>query len=269
LLLALIPLALAAPEVQDPYKWHPAQPIVDPESTDSKIINGQPAELGQFPWLAVFEIVGGGLCTSSLIRENWILTAGHCIGGAAYDITLGAINRANPGPQAVTIRSPDAFRHPDYNGVLVKNDIALVRLPEPAPLSEYIQITPLALTEDDNPLPGEAVTVTGWGKTADNEGAAINLQYNEQPTIMGFEECSKPYGSSIQPGVICIDGSNGGTCNGDSGGPLNYPQGDGTYVQVGLTSFGPSTGCETGLPLVFTRVSEYADWIEETIAANP
>ena len=45
---------------------------------------------------------------------------------------------------------------------------------------------------------------------------------------------------------------------GDSGGPLTY-----NGVQVGLTSFGSSFGCEAGLPDAFTRISYFRDWIME------
>ena len=45
---------------------------------------------------------------------------------------------------------------------------------------------------------------------------------------------------------------------GDSGGPLTY-----NGVQVGLTSFGSSLGCEAGQPDAFTRISYFRDWIRE------
>jgi len=33
------------------------------------------------------------------------------------------------------------------------------------------------------------------------------------------------------------------------------------WKQVGVVSFGASTGCEVGLPSGFTRVEYYLDWI--------
>lgn len=51
---------------------------------DSRIIDGSPAAVGQFPWqVAVFFVVGGGtfFCGGSVISNQWVLTAAHCAQG--------------------------------------------------------------------------------------------------------------------------------------------------------------------------------------------
>ena len=107
------------------------------EGIDTKVLQGMDAELGQFPWLGIFEIGGGGLCTSALIRPDWVMTAAHCIReGVTNTVTFGAIDRSNPGPQAVSISSSETYVHPEYRPNLVNNDIALMKLPEPVTLNE-------------------------------------------------------------------------------------------------------------------------------------
>lgn len=50
-------------------------------------------------------------------------------------------------------------------------------------------------------------------------------------------------------------------CQGDSGGPLMMRV-DTRWVQLGIVSFGNKCG-EPGYPGVYTRLSEYVDWVNE------
>ena len=65
--------------------------------------------------------------------------------------------------------------------------------------------------------------------------------------------------------------SSGGVdaCQGDSGGPLACLSSlDNSFVIIGLTSFG--VGCaRPNSPGVYTRVSSYVIWINETIEGSP
>jgi len=47
---------------------------------------------------------------------------------------------------------------------------------------------------------------------------------------------------------------------GDSGGPLVYDI-NGVYNLVGVVSFGHASGCESGWPTVYSRVTAYLSWI--------
>lgn len=80
---------------------------------------------------------------------------------------------------------------------------------------------------------------------------------------MSNAECRNFFGSDINELKICISTKGGteGVCNGDSGGPLVVNESDGNATEIGIVSFGSSLGCESGFPGVFTRVSEYVDWI--------
>ncbi len=55
---------------------------------------------------------------------------------------------------------------------------------------------------------------------------------------------------------------------GDSGGPMNFQQTDGMWMQIGVVSFGSNKGCEEGYPNGFTRVSSFASWIWNTTLQN-
>lgn len=62
----------------------------------------------------------------------------------------------------------------------------------------------------------------------------------------------------------------GGTCTGDSGGPLICPltANPNKHVLVGITSFGSFCGL-WGSPSYFTKVAGHLDWIRHSIASPP
>lgn len=69
---------------------------------------------------------------------------------------------------------------------------------------------------------------------------------------------------------ICAGGSEdvrAGVCVGDSGGPLQCQMSDNRWYQIGIVSW--SYRCAApGVPDVFTKVSLFNDWIENTIQNN-
>jgi secreted trypsin-like serine protease len=79
----------------------------------------------------------------------------------------------------------------------------------------------------------------------------------------------------LTPNMICSGTYEGGrtSCQGDSGGPLVVPLRDGRYVQAGIVSWGLSSATERRCAedakfSAYTRVSNYADWLNATVAAN-
>lgn len=94
----------------------------------------------------------------------------------------------------------------------------------------------------------------------------ITLFENEECDIFYKDQTKTPEGITVKQ--ICAGdySSTRDTCQGDSGGPLlaimkngyqNIPQ------VLGLTSYG--SACAGGIPGVYTRISEYIDWIESSL----
>merc|ERR1712029_1047935 len=201
--------------------------------------------------------------------ENYVLTAAHCVDGASYyDIMAGAHNvRESSEPNRVEITSFNGWYHPQWDPNTLSNDIALIELPSPITFNDYIK--PSCLPDmGDTADPDELVTATGWGKPSDNAGGISPvLRMVEDLPIITNSECNAIYGI-VGDGVVCIDTTGGkGTCNGDSGGPLNMKLDvkDGAagqkWKQIGVVSFGASAGCEVGYPAGFSRTEYYRDWI--------
>jgi len=239
------------------------------EAPGGKIINGTPAELGQFPHLAhihFYRGTSGYLCTGSLLAPNWVITAGHCVEDAdRFIITVGALNWRYPEEGAVVTETTRSILHELYDIPNdLNHDIALIELTENIETTENIAIGEIRKEFlGDAPQP---VVIAGWGKTTDTSSASDILMYNDGDVFtVTNEQCQGTFGTdTVTPDHICTTGGpEGATCNGDSGSPLNYREEDGRLVTIGLSSFGSSAGCESGFPKGFTRISSYIDWIEE------
>ncbi|QQP41867.1 Collagenase, partial [Caligus rogercresseyi] len=94
------------------------------------IINGKEAAMNQFPWLVA--VTSGGLCTGSVLDEEWIITAKHCVNvGNTVWIKAGVHNRdhnLDNEPNMQIRESKEIY-------VSDKGDFALIKLPEPLELN--------------------------------------------------------------------------------------------------------------------------------------
>merc|ERR1712012_227488 len=146
--------------------------------------------------------------------------------------------------------------HEDWDPNNIENDICWIRLTDPVELNANIQT--VGLSSGSDPVKGEMVEATGWGKDSDSAGGISPVLREVTAPVESNENCDAYYGI-VKDSQICINAEGGhGTCNGDSGGPLTF-----NGVHVGLTSFGSSRGCESGAPDAFTRTSYFRDWIRE------
>merc|ERR1711926_69156 len=113
--------------------------IEGPPSKD-RIVGGFEAEPNQWPWQVALFVDNAWFCGGSLISENYVLTAAHCVDGASYyDIMAGAHNvRESSEPNRVEITSFNGWYHPQWDPNTLSNDIALIELPSPITFNDYI-----------------------------------------------------------------------------------------------------------------------------------
>nr|XP_042128614.1 chymotrypsin-like elastase family member 3B isoform X1 [Peromyscus maniculatus bairdii] len=263
-------------------------------SPSSRVVNGEDAVPYSWPWQVSLQYEKGGsfhhTCGGTLIAPDWVMTAGHCISSSlTYQVVLGEYDRGvEEGPEQVIPVNPDGlFVHPKWNANCVScgNDIALVKLSRSAQLGDKVQLACLPPAGDILPN-GDPCYISGWGRLYTNGPLPDKLQQALLP-VVDYEHCSKWdwWGFSVKRTMVCAGGDKQSGCNlrahslsfrhlfsplqGDSGGPLNCPTENGTWQVHGVTSFVSGLGCNTlKKPTVFTRVSAFNDWIEETIANN-
>ncbi|KXJ75125.1 hypothetical protein RP20_CCG012291 [Aedes albopictus] len=108
---------------------------------------------------------------------------------------------------------------------------------------------------------------TGWGTLKEDGKPSCILQEVEVPVISN-DVCSSEtnYTSSmITDNMMCAGYLGVGkkdSCQGDSGGPLVAERPDKRYELIGVVSWG--NGCARPYyPGVYTRVTQYLDWIKE------
>lgn len=221
---------------------------------DQRIVGGVDAKDGEFPYQVSLQRKGKHFCGGSIISENVILTAAHCIQEQkVYNIKVlvGTI-ALDTGGQLV--KAKQLIPHPSYNSNTVANDIGLIRLEEPLNLGEYIKRIDLPL--HDTPE-GTILILSGWGTTTYPGKIPNKLQAIKLKSIDNKICVTQHPDEEVTDYQICTFTKLGeGACHGDSGGPLVA---NGT--QIGVVSWGYP--CAKGKPDVFTRVFKYLDWIKE------
>jgi hypothetical protein len=242
----------------------------DDEFPEYGVTGKTEATPGEQPWMVAlveegFDAYEGTFCGGTLIAPQWILTAAHCIEdmrAAEVDAVVGRHKLSTN--QGERIDATHLIMHPDYDEF---HDIALIHLETPATAGQTIPIV-TAATEYLDDAPTEA-RVTGWGLVPELglEFFPDNL-YGVNLPITSDAECKATYGRDVDSTVICAGLIGGGAdaCDGDSGGPLIVPDGDGWAV-AGVVSWGDACGMEGGYG-VYTRVAWYDTWINGYLSGD-
>jgi len=233
-----------------------------------RIVGGSEAEDHSHPWQASLEMRGSHICGASIISNEWLVTAAHCVDGSrASQLTVAVAEHDLDVSGERTHQVSKIVMHENYNGngAGFPNDIALLKVSTPINLNSKAVAIDLATMGMDF-VGNNNCWITGWGLTQGSQDRTVLQELRVD--VRTQSACSRAWGSRyINSGHICVENGDTGACNGDSGGPMVCYV-NGRPFLAGATSWGIS-GCTTrGYPSVYTRISYFNSWIQENMAMN-
>jgi hypothetical protein len=217
-------------------------------------------------------------CSGTMMSPTVMLTAGHCTeeGGVPNvrtwvtftpDVAINSgcstrkcLNKYLDDPKNGWIRAT-AYPHPDYddfNQFPATFDVGVLVLARPVALATYGELPPLGFLETIRKAADNQFTVVGYGLQG-----AIKPFYSDLWTryvgTVTLTELNSTSNAGMSAKFTNNPGTNGGTCFGDSGGPVFYKD---TSVVVAVVSWG-RTPC-IGVDYQFrTDIDLTQDFVED------
>jgi hypothetical protein len=258
-------------------------------STEARLTDDFFIDAGDWPWGV--SLHGGPrqlfFCGGSIIADNWLLTAAHCIGGLTegddWTVMTGHSRRHAYSATRQTRRVRHIVVHPEYSSSTMVNDIALIRVDRPFRFDSTVRrlcLPPLGYV----PESGRRCYVGGWGKTS-HEDVTYSVQARLRVlSVFPLSQCESFFTDVVADRLFCTAGRHGvDVCQGDSGSavlceataddvsassnPATSPApGPGPLILAGIVSYGAESDCgNPAVPSVHTAVASFVPWIRDVI----
>jgi secreted trypsin-like serine protease len=210
-----------------------------------EVVGGQRVQSSSAEHRAIVWVqIGPTFCTGTLVAQDWVLTAAHCLNDLLPEDQLRVVfDTTSIRETSSVVRDvSEHVVHPRFNRRAARQgfDAALLRLEVP-----ILGITPVWLGPTDLSL-GQAATTAGYGI------------YSIQPLLYGELNEGGLDIRVLSSRAILATASPAMGCLGDSGAPLFVTDAQAGLTQVGIASFGDPNCAAYG---VFTRISSVRDWM--------
>ncbi|CAN7937922.1 unnamed protein product, partial [Ixodes hexagonus] len=243
-----------------------------------RIVGGKDAEPVEFPWqislrrkLPLINTDRGHTCGGSIISEQYVVTAAHCVDGKYTPKRCAVWKNKFTALRMRRIFLCSSFlqitKHPDWDRDTLNYDYAVLRLKTPLDFNgQQKHLMPICLPEKDQSFEGQNCTASGWGLTKDRQSTHQLILKADLPIVAHnvCKEYYEQYNEVHDNTMICAGPPEGGkgVCQANSGGPLQCARPDGRYVLAGATSWGVVCAGEK-MPGVFAKISPQVDWIKQ------
>jgi len=241
--------------------------------SNGRVIGGQDAKHGAWPWQILLLNNNQASCGGTIIGPYHIVTASHCVVDrrsgrvmAAYRFTVrvGDNDRRYKDTGEQDYRVSKVFSHPSFSYSTMSSDVTVLQLSSPIRFNNYVK--PACLPSAPAPV-GTKCYITGWGRNNRNVRAMHTKLQQAQMPIISTGQCAYfmrrvarlPIGSSnlcSGYGRTRVSG-----CQGDSGGPF-VCQINGKWELHGAVSWG-SQDCSSRYNeyTVYANIFNLKSWI--------
>ncbi|XP_053673654.1 uncharacterized protein LOC128723915 [Anopheles nili] len=252
--------------------------------TEYLIQHGKDVQAGDWPWhAAIFYRMNGSLsykCGGSIIDENTILTAAHCVlanrgivAPAEISVHVGRSHLQEESDHIQEHAVKDIMVHSEFSRNSIAHDIALVRLASNITMTKFVQPVCVWTMEDGDKqlIIGKNGSIVGFGLTEDD---VVSDQLKQAwigvvDPMTCIENDRGVFATHLTSEMFCGGGQPGvSACNGDSGGGMFFEIGSKWFVR-GIVSFTPKREntdlCDGSKFTAFTDVAKYLGWMEQHV----
>uniref|UniRef100_W5K8I5 Inactive serine protease PAMR1 n=1 Tax=Astyanax mexicanus TaxID=7994 RepID=W5K8I5_ASTMX len=227
------------------------------------------------------------VCSGALVSQVGVVVPAHCVtepgqtvplSSAQLRVVLGK-HHLRDGRRIQHLQVSEVLVHPNYDPDVFDSDLAVLKLLDKAKISEFI--SPVCLPRmQGGEVTAQQAFITGWSAPHQHHGPTAEPGSRVAQTgvveLADVAHCERQYSQqgipvSISDNMLCgrqHPTSPSTVCPSRTGGVVLVPDGesDPVWELLGLVSFGYDLQkCNPGLYTVYTRVTNFKNWIEKNI----